>query len=96
MLLPAITGAWKHKESGCFVGSIEEMWNVDLQKLQRPDFLDGKAPRSVNMVQIGNALNDKKLSPLLSIYLFGILMLLTAHQIAAMCEKAFKEKIYLQ
>ena len=39
MLLPAITGAWKHKESGCFVGSIEEMWNVDLQKLQRPDLL---------------------------------------------------------
>ena len=42
MLLPAITGAWKYKESGCFVGSIEEMWNVDLQKLQRPDLLDGK------------------------------------------------------
>ena len=31
MILPAITGVWRHKESGCFVGSIEEMWNVDLQ-----------------------------------------------------------------
>ena len=39
------------------------MWNVDLQKLQRPDLLNGKNPRSINMVQIGNALNDKKLDP---------------------------------
>ena len=36
MLLPAITGAWRNKSSGVFVGSIEEMWNVDLGKLQRP------------------------------------------------------------
>ena len=72
------------------------MWNVDLQKLQRPDLLDGKTPRSVNMVQIGNALNDKKLSPPIKHLFVWNLMLLTAHQIAAMCEKAFKEKIYLQ
>ena len=39
------------------------MWNVDLQKLQRPDLLDGKNPRSINMVQIGKALNDKELDP---------------------------------
>ena len=42
MLLPAVTGAWKNKSSGCFVGSIEEMWNVDLGKLQRPDLLKEK------------------------------------------------------
>ena len=63
MILPAITGAWKYKESGCFVGSIEEMWNVDLKKLQRPDLLENKKPRSINMVQIGKALNDKELDP---------------------------------
>ena len=63
MLLPAITGAWENKSSGCFVGSIEEMWNVDLGKLQRPDLLKDKKPRSINMIQIGNALNDKKLDP---------------------------------
>ena len=51
------------QSSGCFVGSIEEMWNVDLGKLQRPDLLKDKKPRSINMIQIGNALNDKKLDP---------------------------------
>ena len=63
MLLPAITGAWRNKSSGVFVGSIEEMWNVDLNKLQKPALLKKREPRSINMVQIGNALNDKKLNP---------------------------------
>ena len=63
MLLPAITGAWRNKSSGVFVGSIEEMWNVDLNKLQKPALLDKREPRSINMIQIGNALNDKKLNP---------------------------------
>ena len=63
MLLPAITGAWRNKSSGVFVGSIEEMWNVDLNKLQRPDLLKDKNPRSINMIKIGEALNDKKLNP---------------------------------
>ena len=63
MLLPAITGAWRNKSSGVFVGSIEEMWNVDLNKLQKPALLKKREPRSINMIQIGNALNDKKLNP---------------------------------
>ncbi len=63
MLLPAITGAWCNKSSGVFVGSIEEMWGVDLNKLQHPELLDGRKPREINMIQIGNALNDKKLKP---------------------------------
>ena len=60
MLLPAITGAWRNKSSGVFVGSIEEMWNVDLNKLQKPALLNKREPRSINMIQIGNALNNKK------------------------------------
>src|SRR5262249_44572787 len=61
-LLPAVTGAWASKGGIC-VGTIEEMWGVDTTKLQRPDLLEGKNPRSINMIQMGKALNDPNLSP---------------------------------
>lgn len=61
-LLPAITGAWKTKGGIC-VGTIEEMWGVDTTKLQRPDLLEGKNPRSINMIAMGKALNDTALTP---------------------------------
>jgi anaerobic selenocysteine-containing dehydrogenase len=61
-LLPAVTGAWKTKGGIC-VGTIEEMWGVDTTKLQRPDLLEGKNPRSINMIAMGKALNDASLNP---------------------------------
>ena len=40
-----------------------EMRRVDLRKLQRTDLLAGRKPRTINMIQLGNALNDPDLNP---------------------------------
>ena len=63
LLLPAITGAWREKCGGAIVSTVEEMWNVDFAYLCRTDLLGGRTPRSINMVEIGKALNDAALSP---------------------------------
>jgi anaerobic selenocysteine-containing dehydrogenase len=63
LLLPVITGALREKSGGAIMGTIEEMWSVDFGYLCRGDLLDGRTPRTVNMVQIGEALNSKTLSP---------------------------------
>ena len=102
MLLPAITGAWKNKSSGCFVGSIEEMWNVDLGKLQRPDLLGDKKPRSIIYVSCDPASlardtkilinNSYKLENLIGIDLFPM----THHIecIASYIKEEKKQKYY--
>ncbi|MBI1397591.1 MAG: molybdopterin-dependent oxidoreductase [Betaproteobacteria bacterium] len=61
-LLPAVTGAMRTGGGVC-VGTGTEMRNIDLGKLQRTDLLAGRKPRTINMIQIGNALNDPELSP---------------------------------
>lgn len=63
MLLPAITGAWREKCGGVLVGTIEEMWGLDFAYLCGSALLGDRTPRSVNMVQIGEALNSTTLSP---------------------------------
>ncbi len=56
-LLPCLTGAWRHRagglllsSSGWFRGTRNDAW------LQRPDLLAGRAPRTINMVTIGDDL----------------------------------------
>ena len=61
-LLPVITGAVRGKGGVC-MSTGGEMRRVDLRKLQRTDLLDGRKPRTINMIQLGNALNDPDLSP---------------------------------
>lgn len=61
-LLPAITGAMRDGAGVC-VGTGTELRNVDYRKLQRTDFLEGRTPRTINMIQIGQALNDATLDP---------------------------------
>ena len=95
MLLPAITGAWKYKESGCFVGSIEEMWNVDLQKLQRPISLMEKTQDQLIWFN-GKALNDKKLDPPIKHLFVWNSDVANCTPIAVRFEKVCREKIYLQ
>lgn len=63
LLLPTLTGAWRETCGGAIMGTIEEMWSVDFGYLCRSDLLDGKTPRTINMVAIGEALNSKTLSP---------------------------------
>jgi anaerobic selenocysteine-containing dehydrogenase len=40
-----------------------EMRRVDMRKLQATDLLEGRRPRTINMIQLGNALNDTTMSP---------------------------------
>jgi anaerobic selenocysteine-containing dehydrogenase len=53
--LPALTGAWRHRAGGMLLGS-SGAFPVDRPALQRPDLLAGRAPRTINMVAIGDAL----------------------------------------
>ena len=53
--LPALTGAWRQRAGGLLLSS-SGAFPVDRAALQRPDLLAGRVPRTVNMVQIGNAL----------------------------------------
>lgn len=56
-LLPVLTGAMSAKGGVC-MSTGGEMRNVDLGKLQRPDLLAGRSPRTFNMIQLGHALNE--------------------------------------
>ena len=53
--LPALIGAWRHRAGGVLLSSSGE-FPIDRAALQRPDLLVGPAPRTINMVTIGNDL----------------------------------------
>ncbi|HWI84524.1 molybdopterin oxidoreductase family protein [Ramlibacter sp.] len=53
--LPALTGAWRHRAGGMLLSS-SSVYPVDGAALRRPDLLAGRAPRTVNMVTIGDDL----------------------------------------
>ena len=53
--LPALTGAWRHRAGGLLLSS-SGMFPTDKAKLQRPDLLGGRTPRTVNMSTIGDDL----------------------------------------
>ncbi|GAB3406331.1 molybdopterin oxidoreductase family protein [Massilia agilis] len=53
--LPALVGAWRHAAGGVQL-STSGSFPANKPALQRPDLLAGRKPRSVNMVQIGDAL----------------------------------------
>jgi anaerobic selenocysteine-containing dehydrogenase len=53
--LPALTGAWRHRAGGVLLSS-SGSFPVDRAALQRPDLLAGRAPRTINMVTIGDDL----------------------------------------
>jgi anaerobic selenocysteine-containing dehydrogenase len=61
-LLPVITGAMRGKGGVC-MSTGGEMRRVDMRKLQATYLLDGRTPRTINMIQLGNALNDPALDP---------------------------------
>lgn len=60
--LPLFTGSMT-TGGGLCVGTGNEMRGVDTQKLQRTDLLQGRTPRTINMIQIGRALEDDSLDP---------------------------------
>lgn len=61
-LLPVVTGAMRGKGGVC-MSTGGEMRRVDMRKFQRTDLLEGRKPRTINMIQLGNALNDTSMDP---------------------------------
>jgi anaerobic selenocysteine-containing dehydrogenase len=53
--LPALTGAWRDRAGGMLLSS-SGFFPADRAYLQRPDLLAGRAPRTINMVTIGDDL----------------------------------------
>ena len=53
--LPALIGAWRYPAGGLLLSS-SGMFPVNKAALQRPDLLNGKTPRTINMSTIGNDL----------------------------------------
>jgi anaerobic selenocysteine-containing dehydrogenase len=53
--LPALVGAWRHRAGGVLLSS-SGMFPVNRAALYRPDLLQGKTPRTINMSTIGNDL----------------------------------------
>jgi anaerobic selenocysteine-containing dehydrogenase len=56
--LPALTGAWRQPAGGLLLSS-SGAFPVDKAALQRPDLLGGHAPRTLNMITIGDDLLRK-------------------------------------
>lgn len=53
--LPALIGAWRQRGGGVLMSSSGQ-FPIDRAALQRPDLLDGRQPRTINMSTIGDAL----------------------------------------
>lgn len=53
--LPALIGAWRHRAGGVLLSS-SGAYPVDRAALQRPDLLQGRTPRTLNMSTIGDVL----------------------------------------
>lgn len=60
--LPALVGAWRHPSGGILLSTSSEA-PFNMEALTRPDLLDGRAPRTINMIQLGQALTDPTLTP---------------------------------
>jgi anaerobic selenocysteine-containing dehydrogenase len=64
LLLPAVTGAWRDPVGGAGFGVLDEMWlDFPYPKLQAAELGKRAESRMINMVQIGQALNDETLDP---------------------------------
>ncbi len=57
--LPALVGAWRDPAGG-IVLTTAEFSSFDHAALERPDLLGGRKPRTINQVQLGDALTSAK------------------------------------
>jgi len=66
-VLPALVGAWQHRGGGLSrsVGAYQDAL-LDETAISRPDLLAGRAPRTINMSRLGEALTDSALDPPIS------------------------------
>ena len=72
-MLPCITGSWKLVGGGLQL-STSEAYQLNEQALQRPDLMLkslGRAPRTVNMVELGDALNKLSDPPIKALLVYN-------------------------
>ncbi len=55
--LPALIGSWRVQGGGIQLSSSGSFRHFDYSRLQRPDFLLGRTPRTINMNRLGDALS---------------------------------------
>jgi anaerobic selenocysteine-containing dehydrogenase len=60
--LPALTGAYADPHGGALLSSGDAA-GLDFDVLERADLIPGPPPRVINMIQLGRALTDERLSP---------------------------------
>jgi anaerobic selenocysteine-containing dehydrogenase len=66
--LPAIVGAW-NKPGGGLLASTSTGSAFDISRVTREDFKEG-ATRVINMIELGNALNELTDPPVMSLYVY--------------------------
>ncbi|MFJ7939504.1 molybdopterin oxidoreductase family protein [Peribacillus sp. NPDC096622] len=67
--LPALTGQWMAEGGGAIKGNSGYL-AFNINALRRPDLLQNKATRTINMNQIGQALLEKE-NPIRSMFVYG-------------------------
>ena len=60
--LPALTGAWADPHGGALLSSTQA-FTFDFNVLERADLMPKRAPRVINMIQLGRALTDPAMTP---------------------------------
>jgi len=72
-MLPCITGSWKEVGGGLQL-STSEAFGLNSEALKRPDLMAkslGREARTVNMVELGKALNNLNAPPIKSLYVYN-------------------------
>ena len=55
--LPALVGAWRHYGGGIQLSTSGVARHLETTSLYRPDLLNGRQPRTINMIRLGDALS---------------------------------------
>ncbi len=69
-MLPCITGLWKEMGGGLVLSTSGE-FRLDKEALERPDLANGRAPRLVNMIELGKALNELEHPPIKAMIVYN-------------------------
>ena len=69
-MLPLLTGSWKHKGGGLQL-STSGAFPFNTNNLQRPDLMPTPRPRTINMIQLGEALTQTNDPPVKALFVYN-------------------------